>query len=234
MGGAAGLLSGTARDDSPGSAFAAAAGARQGCTEVRRVLDLAGIPDGHLAALRTRAQAAATGYSLMSWPGATPEEYVHQVATVVNAMADAPHDPGEEAEILDVERIREGERQAGQQGLRMYSVAARHDGTGDLAGLTQLFVDPLVQGWGYQAVTAVVRAHRGHRLGLLVKVAMLDMLAQAEPALERITTGNADANSYMIAINAELGFRVLDTWPSWQLDVAQVISVPAPAPALSV
>ena len=31
--------------------------------------------------------------------------------------------------------------------------------------------------------TAVVRAHRGHRLGLLVKTAMLDLLAAAEPQL---------------------------------------------------
>lgn len=73
--------------------------------------------------------------------------------------------------------------------------------------------------WGFQEMTAVTRAHRGHRLGLLIKVAMLDLLAGREPELEHVLTGNADANSHMIAINANLGFRVLDQRQGWQLDV---------------
>ena len=53
----------------------------------------------------------------------------------------------------------------------------------ELAGLTELGIDPQDPSWAYQFITAVAREHRGHRLGLLVKVAMLDMLADAEPAL---------------------------------------------------
>lgn len=44
------------------------------------------------------------------------------------------------------------------------------------------------------------------------------------PGLEHIITGNADANRHMIAINDALGFRVLDHWLSWQLDVAPAAS----------
>ena len=73
----------------------------------------------------------------------------------------------------------------------------------------------------------MTRAHRGHRLGLLVKVAMLEMLAGHEPRLERIVTGNADANEHMIAINTELGYQVLDHWLSWELAVADVLALPA-------
>jgi RimJ/RimL family protein N-acetyltransferase len=62
----------------------------------------------------------------------------------------------------------------------------------------------------------------------LVKVAMLEWLAEAEPGLRRVMTGNAGTNEHMIAINAELGFRVLDEWQSWELDVA---AVPAAASA---
>ena len=58
----------------------------------------------------------------------------------------------------------------------------------------------------------MARPHRGHRLGLR-KAAMLDWLASAEPQLEQIETGNADANEHMIAINEELGFTILD--PAW-------------------
>jgi GNAT superfamily N-acetyltransferase len=209
------------RDGAPGSAFAAAMGARPGITEARRILHLADMPPGHLADLRRQAEPAADGYSLVSWRGSAPEEYLSGVAAVANAMNDAPHSPGFEPEQMDAQRVRDAERLIIVQGVRHYSVAARCDRTGELAGLTQFAVDPLQPDWGYQHLTAVARAHRGHRLGLLVKVAMMELLAEAEPGLERVITGNADANSHMIAINEALGFRVLDRWPHWQLDVTQ-------------
>jgi hypothetical protein len=59
----------------------------------------------------------------------------------------------------------------------------------------------------------VTRRHRGHRLSLLVKSAMLEWLAQAEPAVRRIAAGNAPANRYMIAINGEPGFEPLAPMP---------------------
>jgi GNAT superfamily N-acetyltransferase len=214
------LLTGETRCDSPGAAFCAAVGARGGVRDIRRVLDTASIPAGKLAALRGRAEAAAQGYSLVRWSGPTPEEDLEGVAVVSAAMADAPRNPGMEAHRPDVERVRDGERRSEAIGLHRYSVAARCDSTGELAGLTQIAVDSQDADWGFQLVTAVTREHRGHRLGLLVKVAMLEMLAAAEPALAHIMTGNADSNKHMIAINEEIGFRVLDEWQSWQLDIS--------------
>ena len=104
-------------------------------------------------------------------------------------------------------------------------VAARADPGGELAAITQLGVDPAQPGCGTQELTAVIRPHRGHRLGLRVKVAMLDLLAEREPQVTRILTHNAEGNVHMIAINTELGFEVLDRPPSWELQVAD-----APAP----
>jgi RimJ/RimL family protein N-acetyltransferase len=68
----------------------------------------------------------------------------------------------------------------------------------------------------------VDRPHRGHRLGLLAKIAMLELLAEREPQLTRILTGNADGNERMIAINADLGFRVLDEWPCFEIGAAAI------------
>jgi RimJ/RimL family protein N-acetyltransferase len=216
------VLSAETREDSPGSAFADAMGARRGVTEARRILRLADVPPGLLAELRRQAEPAARGYSLVSWRGAPPpEEYLDGVAAVANAMNDAPHSPGFEPEQIDAQRVRDSAQLITALGVRYYSVAARCDETGELAGLTQLAVDPLAPDWGHQHLTAVARAHRGHRLGLLVKVAMMELLAETEPGLERVITGNADVNQHMIAINEALGFRVLDRWPHWQLDVAQ-------------
>jgi GNAT superfamily N-acetyltransferase len=215
------LLSGDARQGSPGWAFAVAAGARRGVTETRRVLDLARVPEGLLGTLRDRAGEAARGYTVLSWRGPCPQEYLEQVAGLINAFEDAPLSPGEEAERMTGLRVRQTELRVAVQGLRHYTVVARHDATGELAGLTQFGVDPLQPDWGFQELTAVARPHRGHRLGLLVKVAMLDLLATAEPGLEHIITANADGNRHMIAINAALGFRTAERFTTWQLDVGR-------------
>ncbi len=65
--------------------------------------------------------------------------------------------------------------------------------------------------------------HRGHRLGLLLKVAMLELLAATEPGLERIATWNAASNAPMIAVNDALGYVVQGTPVTWShLKVAAV------------
>jgi RimJ/RimL family protein N-acetyltransferase len=53
---------------------------------------------------------------------------------------------------------------------------------------------------------------------------MLDWLAAAEPALERIVTGNAAVNQHMIAINEALGYELLEPQArSYELAVANVL-----------
>jgi GNAT superfamily N-acetyltransferase len=218
------LLESDARAGSPGSAFARSLGARPTITEVRRVLEVSPSDAGRLATLRGKAEKAAHGYSLLSWDGPVPEEQLAAVAAIQPSVADAPRPASQEAQLWDAERVRQSGRRVTAQGLRYYTVAAQAVATGELAGLTQLGIDPADPTWGFQELTVVARAHRGHRLGLLVKVAMLELLAEREPQLTRIITGNADGNEHMIAINAELGYRVLDGWPSWEIEVEQALA----------
>ena len=90
--------------------------------------------------------------------------------------------------------------------------------------MTQLGVSPDDPRWGHQGLTAVTRQHRGHRLGLLVKTAMLEWLAEAEPAVERIDTGNAADNEHMIAVNDALGFEAdLPAFHTVELSVAEAL-----------
>ncbi len=215
------LLASECRQGSPGEAFARALGASPGISEACRVLRLDAVPPRHLAGLRARAQAASAGYSLMSWKGPAADRYLVQIARLNQAMNDAPRSAEDDGPHWDVARVREDQARVAAQGLRHYTVAACCERTGELAAITQLGVDPLVPGSGFQELTVVARPHRGHRLGLLVKVAMLDLLAGHEPLLEQIFTGNADANEHMIAINTELGFQLLDQRPTWELKVAQ-------------
>jgi GNAT superfamily N-acetyltransferase len=214
-------LESEARDGSPGAAFAAAAGATSGIAEVIRRLDIdAGLP-GRLADLRTAVVGQrAAGYSLVSWVGPSPADTLDDQARLSAAMADAPRDEGVDPEAWDTHRIRDLERVCLGSGQQFYSVAARHEPTGRLVAITQIFTDPGTPDWGNQMITAVLPSHRGHRLGLLVKAAMLELLAAHEPAVRHILTGNADSNQHMIAINEQLGFTVQSVYSNWELDLA--------------
>jgi GNAT superfamily N-acetyltransferase len=219
------VLSGGAILGSAGEAFARRSGAAPGLTDARRVLVLAKLPAGQVAALRSAAAQAAAGYTLVTWAGRTPDEYLDGSAAVFNAMSDAPRDPGHEPRVWDAARVREQiDDQRELIGNRSYLVAALHAATGEMAAVTAVEVDPEYPDWGYQEITAVTRTHRGHRLGLLVKAAMLDWLATAEPALERIVTWNAAANKHMIAVNEAMGYELLDPQSrSYDLAVADAL-----------
>lgn len=218
------VLNGGTRNGSPGEAFARSVGAKPGLVEVQRVLDLGTLEKGKLGRLRGPAERAAAGYSLESWAGPVSEEYVEQVAVLYNAMGDAPRDPEIAHEEWDAQRVRELVNDLRPHyGLRDYTVVARHDDTGELAALTEIAVDPASPGWGFQMNTVVTRKHRGHRLGLLMKIAMMELLAATEPRLERITTWNAQVNEHMIAINEAIGYTVFGPPTTWsRLEVAAV------------
>ena len=146
---------------------------------------LAKIEAGKVAELRASAARAAAGYSLVSWTGDVPEQYLGPLAHVINAFEDAPRGENVEPETWDAARLRERTGAHVRAGLlRDHSVAALHDATGEMAAYTGVIVDPEAPSWGFQELTAVTRPHRGHRLGLLVKTAMLELLAEAEPQLE--------------------------------------------------
>jgi RimJ/RimL family protein N-acetyltransferase len=141
---------------------------------------------------------------------------------VLNAANDMPRDVGEEEEVWDAERVRDQvDGLRARRGRHVYTIAALHAASGEMAAITDVEADPESPTWGDQLLTAVTRPHRGHRLGLLVKAAMLEWLAVAEPQLERIITGNAAVNQHMIAINEQLGYELLEPpTQSYELPVA--------------
>ena len=216
----AGVTAGTAGDE-----FARALGARLDLEEVRRIQYLNEIEPDTIATLRASAEKAATGYTLVSWAGAVPDEYGAGMAGVFNAFNDAPHGENEEPALWDADRVRERTGIYERMGLvRSHSIAAIADGTGEMAAFSEVTVDPEHPDWGFQQLTAVIRSHRGHRLGLLVKTAMLELLAEAEPAIERIATGNATANRHMIAVNEQLGYKATEPgWRFYQMSVADML-----------
>jgi hypothetical protein len=144
------------------------------------------------------------------------------VAELLGIEGDAPRAAGEEPQGWDAARVRAADQRLADQGWRFYSLAARAQHSGGLVAITQLGVDPLDPSWGSQSLTAVTAPHRGHRLGLLVKVAMLELLAAHEPHLTQILTLTAEGNEHMDAINTELGYEVLERQLSWELNTVRI------------
>ena len=114
------------------------------------------------------------------------------------------------------ERVRAFEAAQRGSGHRLYRMVARERDTGTLVGITALAVDEERPWYGVQLDTSVVRAHRGHRLGLLLKASMLERLAEHEPQLRTVDTWNAVSNDHMIVVNELLGFQVVAHDVMWQ------------------
>ena len=172
---------------------------RQGSHEVRRLW----VRDPQPATLVARARTAAADYDLERYVGAVPEELLGDMQVLREAINDAPEDGDFEA--YPPERIRTVERWLAGQRQTPYTIVARHRDTGAAAGITIVCTHELRPAIAAQEDTSVVASHRGHRLGLRMKLAMLDWLREERPDVEAIDTWNAAGNAPMIAINDALG-----------------------------
>ena len=99
--------------------------------------------------------------------------------------------------------------------MRLTTVAV-HRSTGDVVAYTDLMLPSGAPGMAWQWGTLVHREHRGHRLGMAVKVENLRRLQADHPERRRVVTGNDDTNSWMVSINEDLGFRIVELCPAYQ------------------
>ena len=83
---------------------------------------------------------------------------------------------------------------------------------------------PLRPEVGGQGDTAVARQHRGHRLGLLLKIDMMHWLAEVQPQLKIIQTWNNADNTFMINVNEALGYRLSRIFNMYELRLDPVDS----------
>jgi RimJ/RimL family protein N-acetyltransferase len=161
------------------------------------------------------ARAASAGYELVTWRDRTPDDLLEDRALLERRMTtDAPHgDLPVEEEQWDGDRVREYEATHVARGRTVLSAGAVKDGR--LVAFTDLQVSLAQPERASQAGTLVLREHRGHRLGALVKAAVLRDLAGQFPQTRRISTYNSDSNTPMVAVNEALGFRPAGHLSSW-------------------
>jgi RimJ/RimL family protein N-acetyltransferase len=162
----------------------------------------------------------ARDYELLQMPGGTPDGMLTAIARMTEAINDAPTDDLQiEDEVFSPERIRAFEAAHEARGRRLYRLVVRHSAAGELAGHTMVGIDNERPWHGWQYDTSVLRTHRGHRLGLLLKIGMVRWLAEEEPQLRTLDTWNASSNAHMIRVNEVLGYEVLARAISWQQNI---------------
>ena len=204
--------------DSAGVEFAEALGLERAAVGIQRRQDLRALDWPLLDAEYAEAEIRAGGYELVRIAGPTPEDMLGDVAAMTAAINDAPIDDLDiEDEVFTPERIRIFEAAQLAARSRIYRVIARERETGVLGGHTMVGVDAERPGYAGQYDTSVLRAHRGHRLGRLLKIAMLQWLADEEPQLRTLDTWNAASNAHMIEVNEILGYQIVASGIEWQL-----------------
>lgn len=158
------------------------------------------------------AEAMGDEYEVTVHVDGVPEELRQGVCDASNRLIlDAPTgDVDFEPESMTVEDYQTMLDHQRETGRTMVTAVARHTGTGVVAAYTDLAypaADPdIVFQWG----TLVLPEHRGHRLGMAVKVANLEELARVAPDRRSVQTMNDEQNPWMVQINKDLGFEIIE------------------------
>jgi mycothiol synthase len=137
-------------------------------------------------------------------PEAMLEEYAQQRTLLMNTM---PWDDMEHGDIVVTpDRIREWYEHMDDLGEVSHAIVTREpDGT--ISSMTDMAYAPYRPTFIEQQLTAVHPDARGRGIGKWIKAAMLEHVHRLYPDLEWVSTGNADSNAPMLAINTRLGFR---------------------------
>ena len=136
-----------------------------------------------LEELLADARTAAAGYRVVQWSPPTPDEFVDGYAWMKSRMStDAPAGALEfDEETWDAARLARHDSTYTDGGRLMLVTAAQHIETGALCAFNELVIGPDRTAASHQEDTLVLKEHRGHRLGMLVKCAGPADLARARP-----------------------------------------------------
>lgn len=173
------------------------------------------------AELRDQALAASSDYRIVQWMLPTPPERAAGYAWMKSRMStDAPSaDLETDEEKWDAARLAESEQRIAEMGQTMLVTAAEHVATGELSAFTELAIGTDPDEVTHQEDTLVLREHRGHRLGQLVKCAALLAWPESAPRSPSVITYNAEENRPMLSINEAMGFTATAYEGAWKKEL---------------
>jgi GNAT superfamily N-acetyltransferase len=214
------LWVGIAADDAAMTAFLTRHGFTLATRDARRHQVLADVDAAEIDRLERDAAEHGRAYVLERRDPPYDDVHLTELIPAMTAMNDAPMgDLTFEDEVFDLDRMRDAERARELRGERAHRVVARHRTTGAVAGHTYLAVRPWAPAEAYQWDTSVAAAHRGHRLGLALKIEMMRWLAEVEPQVEVVATWNNVDNAPMINVNEAIGYRLCRTFAMFQKEL---------------
>lgn len=164
---------------------------------------------------------AGADYRTVSWTVPTPPEYQDGYAQVLARMAtDAPSgDLDIDEEVWDAARVQRRDANFLDSGCLFSVTAVEHVPSGELVAFNELLIGADRTGVTQQYSTLVMKAHRGHHLGMIVKCANLLRWQELAPDSPRVTTFNAEENRPMLSINESLGFVPTAYASVWQKEL---------------
>lgn len=176
----------------------------------------------HAEQLRDQARASSPDYRVIRWMLPTPPEHVDGYAWLKSRMStDAPSaDLEADEEVWDAERLIESEKRVAEMGQIIQVTVAQHVGTGELSAFTELRIGPDLGATTHQHDTLVLKEHRGHRLGQLVKCDALLSWTGLAPESRDVITYNAEENRPMLSINEAMGFTAIAYEGAWKKELS--------------
>jgi len=168
--------------------------------------------------LLAEARTASSAYRLVQWFAPTPAEHVAGYAWMKSRMStDAPAAALEfDEETWDAARVAEHDARYTSTGRTIQVTAAQHTETGELCAFNELVIGKDRTEATHQEDTLVLKEHRGHRLGTLVKCAALVSWREIAPDSARVITYNAEENRPMLDINEAIGFVPIAYEGAWK------------------
>lgn len=192
------------KDTHPDVRFALSRGYSVSTTETTRRLPWPADAE-RLRALRPRLE---DGYRVETYLGGVPERYREGLGVLKGLVdVDAPSGDMEwEASPLTPEAYAVELSRHERAGRRVVESLALTEND-EVVAYTELVVPSIPERAIVQEGTLVLDAHRGHRLGMAVKVANLLRLVEMDLPHPYVTTSSDDDNRHMVGINEQLGFR---------------------------
>ncbi|MEP7331636.1 MAG: GNAT family N-acetyltransferase [Terracoccus sp.] len=199
------------RQSHPDREFALRRGYAVSSVEIVRSLPLP-VDPALLERERQRVAAKTDGYDLSVHVGGVPNELRQGVCDCANRLIlDAPTGDVEfEPESQTVDDYQTMLGHLAELSRTLVTTVAVHRESGVVAAYTDLALPANDSNIVFQWGTLVLPEHRGHRLGMAVKVENLAALSRIDSARTSVQTMNDEQNPWMVQINQRLGFAIIE------------------------